>query len=252
MKNKLKQILSAAFYPLLLLLVVAAVWYIVAAIVDLDLILPTPTATIKQFFQLFIDGEFYSAFLSTLLRALIAFVASAFLAAILSVASTFFTPLYRFFAPLVSVLRSLPTMAVVLLLVIWTGARTAPVIVTSLVVLPTLYASFTEALLGVDKELIDVCRVCGGGKRALLLKVYIPLAAPTCSISLSANLSLSIKLTVAAEVLAATASSIGYMMQLSQIYFETARLMALTTATVIAAVVLEKLLYFILTRFFRT
>ena len=141
-------------------------------------------------------------------------------------------------------------MAVVLLLVIWAGAKLAPIIVAALVIFPSLYASFYDALTGVDRELVEMCKVCGGGKKDLLFKVYIPLSAPACSLSVSANLSLSLKLTIAAEVLAATANSIGHTMQLAQIYYDTAQLLALTTATVIVAVIMEKLVYLILKRAF--
>ena len=250
MKNKLLKILNNLLYPVLSVIVIAVIWYVVALVVDLELIVPSPTKAIQEFFLLFTEKSFYSAFFSSIGRSLIAFSISALLASLLALVSMFFAPLKKFLSVPVAVTRSLPTMAVVLLLVIWTGAKTAPVVVTALVVFPSLYASFYDALSGVDKELVEVCKVCGGGKKALLLKVYLPLSAPACSLAVSANLSLSLKLTIAAEVLASTANSIGHAMQLSQIYFETARLMALTTATVIIAVVLEKVLYLILKKAF--
>ena len=57
--------------------------------------------------------------------------------------------------------------------------------------------------------------------------------------------SLSLKLTVAAEVLAQTADSIGFMMQQTRIVFDIGKLMALTVAVVVAALALEFAVYLV-------
>ena len=171
---------------------------------------------------------------------------------VLALVSRFFKPLESLLSPLVAVLRALPTMAVVLLLIVWAGARKAPVIVAVMVLLPTLYAAFTEALGNVNRDVIDMAKIDGASRLTLALRFYLPLAAPLASCSTAACVSLGLKLTVAAEVLASTAKSIGMMMQLARIYFDVAGLIALTVLTVIAALVLEKLVYALLSLSFRS
>jgi NitT/TauT family transport system permease protein len=245
LKKTVKQILSAATYPILLVAFVTAVWYIAAAIADSEFILPPPHAALKRFFVVIVSADFYASLFSSLYRALIAFLFSVLGAAVLALLSSSMPRLKRFLSPLVSILRAIPTMAIVLLLVIWTGANNAPIVVTLIVLLPTLYSAFTDAISGVDETLVEACKVCGGSKKAVALKVYLPLALPACTQSVASAVSLSIKLTVAAEVLAVTAGSLGAKMQLAQIYVETADLMALTVATVLISFLLEKLASFL-------
>lgn len=241
-----KKLLSAAAYPLLLTAFVTAVWYIAAYVVGSEFIMPSPHATLKRFFAVLSERRFYEALGNTLTRALLAYAISVIGGLALAVLAALFKPLSRFLSPLVSVIRALPTMAVVLILVLWTGANGAPVFVTLMVVMPTLYAGFYDAITGVDEELVEACKVCGGSKKDIALYVYLPLAMPACSRSASSAISLSVKLTVAAEILASTASSLGYMMQLASVYIETAELMALTVLTVLVSLVSEKLLLFLL------
>jgi len=70
--------------------------------------------------------------------------------------------------------------------------------------------------------------------------------SPAASRSAAGALSLTVKLMVAAEVLANTAGSLGAMMQTARIYFETAELMALTVATVLVSLLLEGVVYALL------
>lgn len=251
MNKTVKKILLTALYPILLVGFIGTVWYIAASVAGNEFILPTPKTTIKRFFEILSDGEFYLTLSSTLGRSFLAFLISLVGGLILAILSVIFPPLKNFLSPLVSVLRALPTMAVVLLLVIWAGATTAPIYVTIMVILPTLYSGLYDAIVGVDEQLVEACKVAGGDKKAIITKIYLPLALPSASRSISGALSLSIKLTVAAEVLSLTAGSIGTMMQMSRIYFETADLMALTVVTVIVSVALEKLLFLLLSLLYK-
>ncbi|MFR5061646.1 MAG: ABC transporter permease [Christensenellales bacterium] len=242
----LRKILQEASYPLIVTAVALALWYAAAAATASEFIVPSPFAAIKRFFGLFAEKAFYAALGSTLARSLISYAVSFITALAFALAAMFSRPVRKLLSPLVSVCRALPTMAVVLLLVIWTGPKAAPVIVALLVVLPTLYASFYEAITGVDKDTVDMARIDGAGKIRLALGFYLPLAAPGASRSAAGALSLTVKLMVAAEVLANTAGSLGAMMQTARIYFETAELMALTVATVLVSLLLEGVVYALL------
>ena len=57
--------------------------------------------------------------------------------------------------------------------------------------------------------------------------------------------SLSLKLTVAAEVLAQTRDSLGLIMQQTRVYFQIGRLLAVTVVVVAAALFLEFSVYLI-------
>lgn len=238
-------------YPIAFCAVIIAVWAIAAKAGDNEFILPSPLSTLKKTGEILTDKTVYVAFGNTLLRTLEAWAISLVVAAALAVAGKFFPPIGRFLSPLVSVVRALPTMSVVLLLVIWTNARTAPVVVAILVVMPTFYAALRAAIDSVDPLLLETCHVYGVPKRRIFAQVYLPCVIRASALPISSSLSLTLKLMVAAEVLASTARSLGGLMQMSRIYYETAELMALTVLTIVVALALETALYRIIRLFFR-
>ena len=193
----------------------------------------------------------YNALFGTLLRTLLSFSISVIVALALAVLSALFVPLKKLLAPIVSAFRALPTMAVTLILAIWVGGKVAPIIVALMVILPTAYTSFCEGIDAIERDVLDMAKIDGATHLSLAFNFLLPLALTFSKRSTAANLSLNLKLMVAAETLAGTARSIGHSMMLSSIYVETAQLMALTVLTVLVSLVLEGLLFLLLNALFK-
>ena len=225
--------------PLISIGLILIVWVISAKAVNNSYLLPSLIDTVNEFFVLFTKSEFYLAVLNTFLRSLIAFMASFLIATLLAIISSKSEKAKRFLAPIISIIRTLPTIAVVLLLLVWTNSQVAPVIVTSLVVLPTVYVSVQNALNTVDEKLIEMCRVYNVSEKNIFTKVKLPqIAVPMLSVA-GTSLSLNLKLMVAAEVLSYTTQSIGGYLYLSKLHEQTALMMALVSVTVIIGLVVE-------------
>lgn len=237
--NKGKNFLLNILYPTLAFLIILSVWFIIAAAIDKKLILPSPTEAIRELGYYLSSKQFYYNFLMTLLRSFLSFLISFVLAAILSVLSAISDILRRMIRPVIAVIRSVPTMAVILLVIIWTNSNFAPVVVALLVILPTLYSGFYSGIMGVDEKLIEMSNLYNVPIWSQITKMYLPCALPTVIETSASALSLTIKLVIAAEVLSQTRDSIGVMMQQSQMYFETGKLIALTLCAVIVSVAIE-------------
>ena len=214
-------------------------WAVAAATVDNEYLLPTVGDTFSALFSLFGKGEFYAAFFGTLSRSAIAFAVSYVLAFFAAYASYKSKTARCALSPLIIIVRALPTVAVVLLLTVWTNSRIAPVIVTMLVVFPTLYNNIYAALCGIDKSLTEMCAVFKVGRKKTFVKVVFPQVAPEFISAAGAGLTLNLKLMVAAEVLSQTARSMGYLLNTAKVYFEIATMLALVLITVVAGLVLE-------------
>ena len=147
----------------------------------------------------------------------------------------------HFLSPLVSVMRSLPTMAVILIILVWTTPVQAPVAVAFLALFPLLYSGIFSALKQVDGKLVEMSKIYRVPVRKQIFGLYLPSAAPYVLREAAAALSFSLKLTVSAEVLANTYQSLGGMMQEAKIYVEVPALFALTALVVIAGFLLEGL-----------
>lgn len=219
--------------------VVIGVWFVAAAIVGEGMILPDPLLTVSALFTMMSAGSFWAAFGLTFLRSVVSFLASLVLAYALAVASYLFPILKKLLSPIVTILRAVPTMAIIFLLILWAGSSLAAVLVSVAIVLPMLYSGFSAAISETDVSLTEMSKVYRVPKKRMLAKFVLPGFLPSV-IELSASgLSMSVKLVVAAEALAQTAKSLGQIMQLSNIYLETARLMAVALVVVVLCLILE-------------
>ncbi|MBQ8762275.1 MAG: ABC transporter permease subunit [Clostridia bacterium] len=242
MNNKTKKILENILYPILVILIILAIWLIFAKIANSEFIMPTPADTFISLGNLLVSSEFWIAFGSTLLRTLIAFVIAFLLASTFALLSFLYKPVAKIFAPLISILRATPTIAVILLFVIWTNANIAPMLISILVIFPILYTSIYSALNNLDKDVLQMCKVYKVSNKNIIFKVCVPQVWANCYLSVSSAIALNLKLMVAGEVLANTTQSLGGLMQGAKIYFEMADLLALTTVTIILALILENLI----------
>ena len=224
------------FYPVAAVCLMLTVWAIAAAAVGERLILPSPAATARAFWDLLAEPAFWRGLAGTFIRALAAYGICLAVALTLAVAARL-QPVRRIVSPVMTVIRSVPTMAVIFLL-LWSGARTAPIWVALTVMLPTMYAGFVTALDSVDRRLIEMSDVYRVPVSRRLTGLYIPSVLPSL-VSSATYLSLGLKLVVAAEALAMTASSLGMLLIQANTALETARLMAVALAAVAAGFVIE-------------
>lgn len=215
-----------------------AVWSIAAAIASSHLIVPTVGQTATALWRLLCSSEFWTAFFYTVLRSVFGLLLSFAIAYALAYFSVTRKAVKRFLSPLITVLRSLPTMAVVLLLTVWFPSALVPIVIALLVVMPTLYSGFVAAAIA-EGDLLEIARINGASQRQTFAAVFAPKIGAAIPETLSAAAGLSVKLTVSAEILAQTADALGTLMKLNQIYFETASLIALTVSAVIAAALLQ-------------
>ncbi len=208
-------------------------------IVANEYLLPAPWEVAVSAGKLFAQGGFYLALLFTFLRILIAFLCSFALGGGLALAAAFLPRFRAFVAPIISFLRTVPTMAVILALLVWTTPLVAPVIVTSLVLFPVVYAQSLSAFDGVTADYARLFQSYGVSKRKRIAKAYLPLAAPTVLSQVGANLSMGLKVMVSAEVFSSTFQSLGGMMTEAQIYLDMPKLLALTVFAVVVGFLLE-------------
>lgn len=223
------------------ILCIFALWAAIAAVVGSEYVLPSIGATFSALVNLLGEKSFYIALSFTLLRTLIAFIVSYALAFLLATLSALKWTAERVIAPIMGIIRALPTIAVVLLLLFWTNSFVAPIIVTMLVVLPTTYTQIKNALLSVDKTTVEAGFVDGANVRQAFFEIRLPQALSSVYESIGSGFALNLKLMVAAEVLAATANSLGYLLNTSKVYFEMATMIALVVVAVILGVIVERI-----------
>ena len=215
------------------------IWLIAYYSVKNDYIIPSISDTAKSFGECLASKSFWLAFFYTVLRTAFAFVISFVVSAVLVVLGVIFKPFNSFIRPFMSVFRTIPTLAIVLILLLWRIPAIAPVIVTILVLLPMIYSQLTTAVNGVDEEIIEMAKVYKISKSERLTKIYLPLISPAVLSQTGANISLGLKVMISAEVLAITYSSLGGLMQDARFYTDMPRLAALTIITVLVGLLID-------------
>jgi NitT/TauT family transport system permease protein len=107
--------------------------------------------------------------------------------------------------------------------------------------LPTLYTHIDSALFSLDKTVAEAGRVDGANEKAVFKLIELPQIAPAIYSGVGSGISLNLKLMVAAEVIAQTAKSIGYLLNTSKVYFEVAQMLAIVCFVVILGVIIESI-----------
>jgi NitT/TauT family transport system permease protein len=238
-KSKVRKTAENALYAVIVVGLIFAVWSTAAAVVGSEFIMPTVPDTFRALGETLALPSFWRALGATLLRCVLSFAVSVALFFALFFLSSAFDAAARIVRPIVSVLRTLPTMAVSLVLAIWTGAKVAPIVLGVLVIMPVLYSSAAARAGTVPKELREIARLCGASRAQRFFNVTLPYAAGGFPESLPSALSFTVKIVIAAEILMQTAGSIGILMYKAQVYYMTATLLALVAAAVIVSVALE-------------
>ena len=246
MSERLKKISWNILYAIIIIALVLSVWLVAAKLVGSELVLPGISDTFAALTELLVYKTFWAALSGTLIRALIAYAASVAVFFALFYFCTAYYGFRRVAEPIISAFRTLPTMAVALLFAIWVGGYIAPIVLGTFVVVPQLYSAVSARNATVESELKEICKLNGSSRPQTFKALYLPHAAAGFPESFASSLSFCIKIVIAAEILMQTANSLGMLMKLSQVYFETASLIAMTVMAVLVSVAAEYLLRFIL------
>lgn len=239
MNKRVKKHLIDALYVVALVAVIFAAWAICAAAVDDSFVLPDVAETFSALGETLALRAFWTGLGGTVLRCVISYAISVALFFALFCLSAAFDGFRRFIDPLISALRTMPTVAVALILALVVGGYVAPVVLAVLVIMPILYSSARARVATVPTELTEVCRICGANRRQTLSSVYLPTAAAGLPDALSSAFSYNVKAVIGAEILVQAAGSLGMLMNLAKAYLMTASLIAMTFFAVVLAVASE-------------
>ncbi|MGN0795604.1 MAG: ABC transporter permease [Christensenellales bacterium] len=238
-KPIVKNIFTAVFYPLCSISLIFIIWAIAASAIGKPLLLPAPGEVLKVYFSMLGEKEIWIYGGWTLLRTLECFIISAVIAFILSILAAFAKPVHKIFSPIITILRAAPTLAVILLILIWVDYAYAPVIIGFLIAFPILYSAFYSAITGVDENLLKMGKSFKLSKKDVIRFIYIPSISKPCLDSMKSTVSLTAKVVIATEIMALTKKSIGLLMRTANLSFDTANLLALTIFAVVLSFILE-------------
>jgi len=205
---------------------VAILWHIAALRVGLPVILPGPSAVFSRLATMICEPNFWCHVGATLLRGLAGFLLSLAVGTAVGLVAGIFPTLEALFRPLIVVLRSTPSMAFIVLALIWFKGDWVTLFVIFLVVFPIIAQNVIEGVRNIDRELLEMVTVFHVGKLRRLTVLYLPSVASYLAAGIAAGLGITWKVLIAAEVFAYPRTGIGTQMDTARVYLETDKVFA--------------------------
>lgn len=197
------------------------IWCIAAGVVSNDILLPSPLKVADNFITLLQDKSFIIIISSTLLRVVVSFIISLLSAVVIAGISCSFSIFEDFIYPLISVFKSVPTMALIIILLIWLDKETAPYITGVIISFPILYENIMSSIKCIDKDIIDMADIYNVTLKKRIIDIYIPSVTFSVHGILSSTICLVLKVVVAGEIYGQPKYGIGVSLQLEKMYFNT-------------------------------
>jgi len=216
------------------------VWYIIALVINQELLIPTPHKTILVLFEFAKTREFWLSVLFSTLRIIAGFLTGIVIGTLGGVLSVKIKLFDAVFSPLLTLARAVPVASFILLAYVWIKTNFIPVFITALMVAPIMWAATMTGIKSIDKSLVEMGQVFRLPKKEILLRIKFPGLAPAYISSAVTAMGLAWKSGVAAEVICYPQQSIGRLLYNAKTYLETPETFAVTLVIVIISLALER------------
>lgn len=224
------------------------IWYLAAAWVGKELLLPSPLTVTKRLSQIVLTSDFYIITLFSLLRVMSGIILAVIFGIILAIITHISKIADMVSKPIITVIKATPVASFIILALVWLDRSHLPVFISLLMVLPVVWTNLRTGLTEVDPKLLEMAKIYRIGFFQRLVGIYVPSVLPYFTSAAKTSLGLAWKAGIAAEVLAVPARSIGKELFNSKSYFETADLFAWTFVVIILSLIIELFFETLVTR----
>lgn len=221
------------------LVIFLCVWTLASAHLASDVLLPPPLAVLKTYGELIADGSLALDVRASIVRVFGGFLIAASLAVPLALLLAYSRILRGLVMPLIALIRPIPPIAWIPLAILWMGLGDPPsYFITAVAAFFPIFLNSFAGGTSLQEEHVNAARSLGAKPAALLLTVMLPSALPMIVTGLRIGLGQAWMAVVTAELIAAQ-SGLGYMIQISRLNLETARvLVGMTVIGLLGAVMI--------------
>lgn len=242
-KNK-KQELIACIILLIL-------WEIVAIKINNEIYLPRLEKIVVTMGEIFKEKDFLRNIISSLFRSIISFTTAMILAVILGVLSSMYLVFKNFMKPINQIGKTIPTMVLVVLALVWFDKDNAPFIVGFAIVFPILYEGVLNSIKKVDKNIIDMCKIYKVSTKQKIKRIYIPVISFYITGILISTFSLAFKVVIAGEVHGQPKFGVGSAIQIEKVNFNTPGIFAWIIIIAFLSILFDKMNKVLVKRIYR-
>lgn len=215
------------------------IWQVLSIQVNRAIFLPSPVEVGQALIQIGQTREFYASAGNSLLHVLSGFLLAVTVGSLLAVLSYWNRWLRAFIQIPVKLIQATPVASFTILALVWISSKHLSVLVSFLMVLPTVTINVRQGLLEVDRELLEMAWVYRMSLIRRIRYIYLPAVLPYFLSACSIGVGMSWKSGIAAEVIGITRHSIGNQLYQAKLYLMTPELFAWTFVIIGISMVAE-------------
>ncbi|WP_349763681.1 ABC transporter permease subunit [Fusobacterium sp. SYSU M8D902] len=226
-------------YRILSFILFIVIWEGVALFIDNSLLFPRVDQVGESLLKIMGSIEFLHTLYNTLSRLFLVILLSLLGATIVATISYKYKVVKQLLSPFIVFLRAVPTIAIIILVLIWSTTESVPIVVGSLILFPILYESILGALNNSDVNLLKMSKIYRVPQKRVITDIYIPSVYYSIAPNLPSYIGLTFKVIIAGEVLSQESFSIGGEIFLNKIYLESSNIFAWIAIVIVINYILE-------------
>lgn len=223
-------------------LILILLWQLKAAAMANDFILPYPLEVLSTMGKQLHSPAFFDAVMHTLLRSCLGLLLAFLLAFVTSYLSFQFTIFKDLFYPILLLTRSVPNISYTIIVLLWFGSDTSALIVSFLIIFPTIYSNLYSGFHHMAPSLKKVIQLYPESKGYLMRRVYLPSLQGAIQASLSSGFSLAFKVGVMAEIVGQVQIGIGRQLNICRLNADMSGIFAWTGWIILVLICLDMFL----------
>lgn len=208
-KNSIDKKISKYSIYVLSILTIFILWILANTFYNNSLVIPSVKGVFQSLGQLLSGFRIYSILFSMILKILFTTFVSLIVALIMSIISFRFKGFSYYLSPMIVIVKTMPIIAIIILLFMSVGIKSAPYIATSFVLIPIMYESILNTLLHIDKSITDDLKTVVDINILVIIKFYIPLIFPSLITSVIQSFGLGIKVMLMSEFISPASNTFG-------------------------------------------
>jgi NitT/TauT family transport system permease protein len=242
-KSKLYTLISCLFF--------IGLWQVIAIIINNDIYIPKIQQVIEAIKLIFIDQNFCKIILSSFYRTILSYISALVFSMVLGVLGAVY-PFFRYLMqPVNSFAKTIPTMVLVVLLLVWFDKDITPFAVGFAIIFPVLYEGVRNSLVQIDNKIIDMTKIYEVSLKDKIRKIYLPVMKFYFMSIFVSTFSLTFKVVITGEVYGQPKFGIGSQIQLEKVNFNVSGIFAWIVIIVFISIFLEIVNYLLKKKIYR-
>lgn len=230
-KSKIYTLISCVFF--------AAVWQSAAVLINNEIYIPKIQQVLVGISSIFKDESFLQNIFSSFNRTMVSYTLALVVAIILGVLGAVYPFFQYLMQPLNAFGKTIPTLVLVVLSLVWFDKDKTPYVVGFAIVFPILYEGIRNSILQIDRKIIDMTKIYEINLIDKVINIYLPVVKFYFMSIFVSTISLTFKVVIAGEVHGQPKFGIGSQIQLEKVNFNTSGIFAWIVIIVLISLILE-------------